>query len=160
MVFWVRPFKKGDSARLKWHQYHQPFGVQGAGKSYTLGTIAEMGLKPIPNINAMFKPLAGVIFHYSESQDYKPEFTTMRYPNHKPKELEILNAIYDAKPDAIRNIVLLFPHSKLEERRAEYPNLELLPLAFSSGELNIGDWRFLMGTTGDQSLYVKQCPIQ
>ncbi len=132
------------------------FGVQGAGKSYTLGTIAEMVLKPIPNINAMVKPLAGVIFHYSESQDYKPEFTTMRYPNDKPKELEILNTIYDAKPDAIRNIVLLVPHAKLDERKAEYPNLEVLPLAFSSGELNIGDWRFLMGATGNQSLYMKQ----
>jgi len=132
------------------------FGVQGAGKSYTLGTIAEMVLKPIHNINAMIKPLAGVIFHYSESQDYKPEFTTMRYPNDQPKELEILNAIYDAKPDAIQNIVLLVPHAKLDARKAEYPNLEVLPLAFSSRELNIGDWRFLMGAPGNQSLYMKQ----
>lgn len=132
------------------------FGIQGAGKSYTLGTIAEMVLKPIPNINAMVKPLAGVIFHYSESQDYKPEFTTMCYPNDKPNELEILKTIYDANPDSIQNIVLLVPQAKLEERKAEYPNLEVLPLAFSSDELNIGDWRFLMGATGNQSLYMKQ----
>ena len=53
------------------------FGVQGGGKSYTLGTVAEMASLPIPNINKLPQPLATVIFHYSPTMDYKPEFTSM-----------------------------------------------------------------------------------
>ena len=57
------------------------FGVQGGGKSYTLGTIAEMASLAIPNINVLPHPLATVIFHYSPTMDYKPEFTSMVAPN-------------------------------------------------------------------------------
>src|SRR5262252_9399167 len=46
------------------------FGVQGGGKSYTLGTIAEMASLAIPHINALPRPLATIIFHYSPTQDY------------------------------------------------------------------------------------------
>ena len=51
------------------------FGVQGGGKSYTLGTIAEMASLLIPHINVLPQPLATVIFHYSPTKDYQPEFT-------------------------------------------------------------------------------------
>lgn len=50
------------------------FGVQGGGKSYTLGTIVEMATMPIANINTLPNPLATVIFHYSPTEDYTPEF--------------------------------------------------------------------------------------
>src|SRR5690606_12750359 len=59
------------------------FGVQGGGKSYTIGTISEMVLKQFNKINKLPSPLAGVIFHYSESMDYEPEFTSMKQPNDK-----------------------------------------------------------------------------
>src|SRR5262245_3827795 len=39
------------------------FGVQGGGKSYTLGTIAEMASLAIPHINTLPRPLATIIFH-------------------------------------------------------------------------------------------------
>jgi len=60
------------------------FGVQGGGKSYTLGTIAEMALLPIPNINVLPRPLATVIFHYSPTMDYRPEFTSMSRRTARP----------------------------------------------------------------------------
>src|SRR5690606_32567971 len=53
------------------------FGVQGGGKSYSIGTLTEMVLKQFNNVNLLPSPLAGVIFHYSESMDYEPEFTSM-----------------------------------------------------------------------------------
>lgn len=132
------------------------FGVQGAGKSYTLGVIAEMVLKPMIGINALSQPLAGVIFHYSDSQDYAPEFTAMNLPNTREAELEKLKSVYGATADQIEDIILLVPQAKLEERQAEYPNLQVLPLTFSSKELSIKDWLFLMGASDNQSLYMKQ----
>ena len=53
------------------------FGVQGGGKSYTLGSVAEMASLAIPGINCLPEPLSTVIFHYSPTMDYKPEFTSM-----------------------------------------------------------------------------------
>lgn len=132
------------------------FGVQGAGKSYTLGVIAEMVLKSMNGINALTQPLAGVIFHYSDSQDYAPEFTAMNQPNSREAELQKLKAQYGATADRIDDIILLVPKAKLEERQSEYPNLTVLPLTFSSKELSIKDWLFLMGASDNQSLYMKQ----
>ena len=66
------------------------FGVQGGGKSYTLGTIAEMASLPIPNINVLPQPLATVIFHYSPTMDYAPEFTSMVAPNSDAAQIAML----------------------------------------------------------------------
>ena len=66
------------------------FGVQGGGKSYTLGTIAEMASLPIPHINVLPQPLATVIFHYSPTMDYRPEFTSMVSPNTDAAQVKAL----------------------------------------------------------------------
>ena len=132
------------------------FGVQGGGKSYTIGTISEMVLKQFGNINELPSPLAGVIFHYSESMDYEPEFTSMIYPNDKEGELQKLRDRYGAYPDKIEDVILLTPKDKMEERKAEYPSVDVLPIAFNSKELNVQDWMFLLGAIGNDSAYVKQ----
>ena len=85
------------------------FGVQGGGKSYTIGTITEMVLKQFRNINKLPSPLAGVIFHYSESMDYEPEFTSMIYPNDREDELEKLRVRYGAYPDNIKDVIIINP---------------------------------------------------
>ena len=59
------------------------FGVQGFGKSYTLGVIAEMATTEVPGINVLPSPLATVIFHYHKSDAYAPEFATASSPNNK-----------------------------------------------------------------------------
>ena len=132
------------------------FGVQGGGKSYTLGTIAEMASLPIPNINRLPHPLATVIFHYSPTMDYKPEFTTMVAPNTDPAQLEALRERYGAEPRALTDVLLLVPADKLDERRAEYPGIEVRPLKFAAAELQASHWRFLMGAVGNQATYMRQ----
>jgi len=42
------------------------FGVQGGGKSYTLGSIIEMACREIPAINVLPRPLGAVVFHYHQ----------------------------------------------------------------------------------------------
>lgn len=132
------------------------FGVQGGGKSYTIGSISEMVLKPFKNVNKLPAPLAGVIFHYSESMDYEPEFTSMIHANDSISEVEKLRTLYGAEPDALDKVVILTPLDKVEERKEQFPSIEVRPLMFSSKELNVQDWLFLLGAIGNDSAYIKQ----
>lgn len=132
------------------------FGVQGGGKSYTIGTVTEMVLKPFNKVNKIEAPLAGVIFHYSESMDYEPEFTSMIYSNDKEAELRKLKQEFGAEPGRIEDVVLLTPKDKVEARKAEYPSIDVYPIAFNSKELNVQDWMFLLGAIGNDSTYIKQ----
>lgn len=132
------------------------FGVQGGGKSYTIGTISEMVLKQFNNVNELPAPLAGVIFHYSESMDYEPEFTSMIYPNDQESELKKLKEKYGAEPNNVDDVIILTPKDKIEERQLEYPSINVLPIAFNSKELSVQDWMFILGAVGNDSAYIKQ----
>ncbi|WEV25836.1 hypothetical protein OYE22_11995 [Streptomyces sp. 71268] len=132
------------------------FGVQGVGKSYTLGSILEMASLPTPGVNQLSHPVASIVFHYSDTQDYAPEFTTMTRPNSDEAQLAALRARYGAEPAALSDVVLLAPADKVEDRREEYPDLDVRPLAFASSELQAAHWRFLMGAIGNQSIYIRQ----
>jgi hypothetical protein len=132
------------------------FGVQGGGKSYTLGTIAEMASLHIPHINVLPNPLATVIFHYSPTMDYRPEFTSMIAPNSEAAQVKALKETFGAEPRALRDVLLLAPADKLDERRQEYPDIEVRPLKFGAGELQTSHWRFLMGAVGNQATYIRQ----
>jgi hypothetical protein len=131
------------------------FGVQGGGKSYTVGTIVEMATRQLPGINHLPKPLATVIFHYHESQDYPPEFVSMIHPNDKESEIKALAQEYGAHPAALQDVLILTSADKIHERRAEFPGTHVEPISFSSRELSFKDWRFLMGVNGSQ-MYMKQ----
>jgi hypothetical protein len=145
----------GRTVALDLNQTHtiSLFGVQGGGKSYTLGSIIEMASLPLSGINCLPQPLATVVFHYSQTQDYKPEFTSMIRPNDDAQAVATLAADYQARPAALKDIVLLAPSAKLDARRAEYPGIEVLPLKFASAELQASHWRFLMGAVGNQATY-------
>ena len=132
------------------------FGVQGGGKSYTLGTVIEMASMPFENINVLPNPLATVIFHYSPTQDYAPEFTSMIDPNSIDEEIRILKEQYKANPEALKDVLILTPRDKVEERRAEFPEIEVKPISFSASELKASHWKFLMGAIGSQSMYIRQ----
>ncbi|MDQ1015770.1 methylation-associated defense system ATP-binding protein MAD8 [Streptomyces afghaniensis] len=132
------------------------FGVQGGGKSYTLGSIMEMASLPAPPVNELPHPLATVVFHYSQTQDYAPEFTSMAHPNDDEAQLRMLTERYGAQPKALRDVLLLVPAAQLAERRAQYPGIEVQPLTFASSELQAAHWRFLMGAVGNQSVYIRQ----
>jgi hypothetical protein len=132
------------------------FGVQGGGKSYTLGTIIEMACMDIPNISVLPRPLATILFHYSPTVDYKPEFTSMIHPNTTEAQVEALRSRYSANPRGLSDVVILVPASKVVERKKEYPGIEVVPIAFSARELKATHWKFLMGAVGSQSLYLRQ----
>jgi hypothetical protein len=132
------------------------FGVQGGGKSYTIGTITEMVLKQFSHINELPAPLAGVIFHYSESMDYEPEFTSMIKPNDKMEELRKLKEGYNANPASLSDVIILAPKTKVNERREQFPSVDVFPISFNSNELSVQDWMFLLGAIGNDSSYIRQ----
>lgn len=132
------------------------FGVQGGGKSYTLGTVIEMASMQVENLNVLPNPLATVIFHYSPTQDYSPEFTSMINPNSMESEIKILHEHYKINPKALNDVIILTPLDKVEERRAEFPDINVYPIAFAASELKAAHWKFLMGAIGSQSMYMRQ----
>ncbi|MCX4687096.1 hypothetical protein OG401_22805 [Kitasatospora purpeofusca] len=132
------------------------FGVQGGGKSYTLGSVMEMASLSIPPMNELPRPLATVVFHFSQTLDYAPEFTSMAAANDEPTQLRILRDRYGVQPQALSDVVMLVPGAQVTERQAEHPGLEVRPLAFGSAELRAEHWRFLMGAVGNQSTYIRQ----
>lgn len=132
------------------------FGVQGGGKSYTIGTVTELMLKEFDQINYLPAPLAGVIFHFSETMDYAPEATSMIFPNDKKVELELLKKHYGAEPNKLDDVILLSPTDKVEERKRQYPSIRVEPISFNSNELKVQDWMFLLGAVGNDATYVRQ----
>ena len=132
------------------------FGVQGAGKSYTIGSIVEMVVKQFSHVNKLPFPMAGVIFHYSDSPDYAPEFTSMVYPNDAAGQLAKLKAEYGAEAHSVKDVLLLAPEAQVETRKAEYPDIDVAQIGFDSRELSVKDWMFLLGATGNDAAYVKE----
>ncbi len=132
------------------------FGVQGGGKSYTLGSIIEAAALPAPPVTVLPRPLATIVFHYSPTLDYAPEFTSMTSPNSDERQVQQLRERYGVHPDALTDVVMLVPEDQVDQRRTEYPDIEIQPLKFGSRDLRIEHWRFLMGAVGNQSTYIRQ----
>ena len=151
----------GRAVALDLNQTHtiSLFGVQGGGKSYTLGSMIEMACMSIAGVNQLPYPLAGVIFHYSSTLDYRPEFTSMVAANRVEAEMDALRTRYGATPQALEDLVILTPAAKVEERRGEYPGITVMPIAFAASELKASHWRFLMGAVGSQSMYIRQLAL-
>ena len=132
------------------------FGVQGGGKSYTLGIDHRGRHAAHAAGERAASPLATIVFHYSQTLDYEPEFTSMIAPNSDQRQIEDLAARYGGTSAALDDVVVLVPADQLAERRAEHPELTVLPLKFGSRELRAEHWRFLMGAVGNQSTYIRQ----
>ncbi|GHO56029.1 ATP-binding protein [Ktedonobacter robiniae] len=132
------------------------FGVQGAGKSYTIGTVVEMATQYSPGVNRLPHPLATVIFHYHESQDYAPEFVSMVQPNNREEELQRLRVEFGAEAAALSDVLILTSADKVAARRREFPDVEVQPISFRSNELTVRDWLFLMNAVDNQSVYITQ----
>jgi hypothetical protein len=76
--------------------------------------------------------------------------------NDQQSELAILRDRYGAEPRALEDVVLLAPVAQVEERRAEFPGIDVQPLLFSSAELQAAHWSFLLGAVGNQAMYIRQ----
>jgi len=131
------------------------FGVQGSGKSYTIGTLLEAGLVAASPLNRLPSPLGGIVFHYSTDTTYAPEFATMSAENDDSVAVIELAERYGVQPDAIDDVVVLVPEALLLTRRDEFPGLTVEPLVLGPDELALNDWRLLMGLDGGEQMYAR-----
>jgi hypothetical protein len=131
------------------------FGVQGSGKSYTVGTLLEAAVIPDSPLNRLPRPLGAIVFHYSTDLTYAPEFASMGTANDDPGALAALTSRFGVGPVAIDDIVLLAPADLVPARRAEFPALTVEPLVLGPDELNLNDWRLLMGLEGGEQVYAR-----
>lgn len=131
------------------------FGVQGSGKSYTVGTIIEAALQRDPHLNRLPNPLAAVVFHYSTDQSYAPEYASMAYLNDEPEAIAQLATTYGAEPHGLTDVALLVPDAVQDRRAAEFSGLPVHRLMLAPGELTLNDWKLLMGIEGGDQMYSK-----
>jgi hypothetical protein len=131
------------------------FGVQGSGKSYSVGNLIEAATIREPHLNRLPHQLAAVVFHYSTDQTYVPEFASMHAPNDILEDAHTLSVEYGAAPGRITEVTVLAPSDLVEERSADYPDLDVRGLVLSPSELSVNDWRMLMGVEGGDQLYVR-----
>lgn len=134
------------------------FGVQGSGKSYTVGSLVEGGLIRMPALGPLPKPLATVVFHYSADATYRSEFATLARPTHDPVAVEWLRE-RGAAPAAVDEVVVLVSERQLDRRRTEYSGLRVEPLGLSASELTLADWKLLMGIEGGKQMYAKELAL-
>jgi hypothetical protein len=131
------------------------FGVQGFGKSYTLGCMAEMAVMPIPGVNRLPCPLGALVFHYHRSENYAPELLAARVANDDPRERDRL-AVAGLRPQPLTDVVLLTPEAAVARRRLELPDVRVEPLQFGPAEIGSEGWRLLLGASGNDALYLRQ----
>jgi hypothetical protein len=76
-------------------------------------------------------------------------------PNRDEAQVRNLQLSFNGSPAALNEVLILTSADKLDQRRHEFPNVQVEPIYFSSNELSFKDWRFLMGVVGNQ-MYMKQ----
>lgn len=99
--------------------------------------------------------MATVVFHYSNTQTYRPEARTMTQPNDQAEQIKLLSDKYQAQPAALNEVVYLVPPDKLAERQIEYQGSTVLPIQFKADNLRIQHWRLLMGAEGNKAAYLR-----
>jgi len=65
-----------------------------------------------PGVNVLPRRLAAVIFHYSSTLDYRPEFTSLVQANTDDAQVKTLREHYGAQPRALEDVVILVPAAK------------------------------------------------
>jgi uncharacterized protein len=106
-------------------------GKRGGGKSYTMGVVAEgvADLEPAikQNISVVLLDTMGI-------------YWTMKYPNHKDKDLLDL---WDLKPKAL-DVTIFIPQGHFKEFKERGIPADF-PFALRPDELDIDDWALTLG---------------
>lgn len=131
------------------------FGGQGSGKSCNSDAIIESMLGEFPGINKLPNPFAAVYFHYSQTMEYAPEPVTMVRPNDIPAQVDDLMKRFGAKPEGLRDVLLVTPEAEVAARRLQYPDLAVEPMLVHPSELTADQWLLLLGLIGDNSYYAR-----
>lgn len=137
-------------------------GIMGAGKGYTIGTIAEMLVSnSIRNISNVEKK-ATIIVLYKPRDDVPSEFWSIQYPNDVKDEIEILKKQYGTSPTKVidndKFRVFLDPNVYSKHKDVfsrEYKTENIYPLYIDPTTLIGEDWANALAIGGENKLYIK-----
>ena len=65
-----------------------------------------------------------MVFHYSNTEEYKPEFTSIIRPN-SGSEIGVLLEKYGAQPQGLKDVMILAPVNKVEQRKKDFPGIQI-----------------------------------
>lgn len=149
-----------DHIRNSHHLYFQnaPFsalicGVQGSGKSHSVGVLLENALTQDRRLGIIEKPLAALVLHFGESG-----------ANSKPCEAAyqaLRSNRFDPLVKPPRVVVYCSPSSLIAISKVYAPlgsSIKILPLTFDEHELDAESFLAMMGVDGSSEnvpLYVK-----
>ena len=125
-------------------------GVQGAGKSHTLGVVLEDCLldeKPVVNLSA---PITSLVFHFDKNNKNVCEAVglTKLVPNFASRKTKGV--------DPKRVLVLVSPTFYLQQKRFYSGDYDVQPLTLSWERLSADDLLVLMGISeDDKQLYIQ-----
>jgi hypothetical protein len=137
---------------------HDPFclttcGVQGAGKSHTVGVVVESCVLPFTMVNKLNSPMACLILHRADRDADANALVMVDTLQARIAELAA------SQPSEIHfqlpQVIVYVSPSRLRQQRELYTNHQVLPLLFDWGALTANQIKQLMGLeeTGGQ-LYV------
>ena len=117
-------------------------GKRGSGKSYTMGVIAE-GMADLPsdikdNISVIMLDTMGI-------------YWTMKYPNQKPKEAELLKQ-WGLESKGL-NITIFTPKGYFKAYKDKGIPTDF-PFSIKTSELDVGDWCITFGTKANDPMGV------
>lgn len=133
-------------------------GVQGSGKSHTIGTIVESCLMQMPPHINLRTPMSALVLHYDQAAVNPCECASlMRLKDDVRRSLLSKDGVEPSSLPKIKKCVVLTSPSYFLQRKAMYetlPDTEVRPLLFSFRSLDVAQLRVLMRfTSTDNQLY-------
>lgn len=148
-------------------------GVQGSGKSHSIGTVIENCTVPAPGIVNIKVPMPTLVLHYDDSAVNPCEVASVALPAVRLAKWlkgtdkldgETFKTVFDRKKDddpklpAAKRVVILASPSYIKQMTEKYrrmPRTDVRPLIFSWAKMTAKHLKVLMGVQpGDCQLYV------
>ena len=133
-------------------------GVQGSGKSHTIGTIVESCLMQMPPHINLTTAMSALVLHYDQAVVNPCECASlMRLKDDVRRSLLSKDGVEQSSLPKVKKCVVLTSPSYFLQRKAMYetlPDTEVRPLLFSFRSLDAAQLRVLMRfTSTDNQLY-------
>ena len=152
-------------------------GVQGSGKSHTIGAVIEnCVMRGPPDMGCLGSPMPVLVLHYDDSPEILCECATLVSPSKRMEDhaKEQLSKLSEEEYEAVmskdsaevpalsaaKRVVVIVSPSFYKQKQAVYesmPRTTIRPLLFTWDELSAAQIKVLMGIKdGDSQLYMKK----
>eukprot|EP00055_Hartaetosiga_balthica_P002253 m.3281 g.3281 ORF g.3281 m.3281 type:complete len:837 (-) comp2043_c0_seq1:117-2627(-) len=148
-----------DHGRQVYMNTHEPFclvcvGVQGSGKSHTIGTVMENCLLHVDGVTKMDSPMSCLAFHFDDNITSHCEAASLTQP---ATNFVKFFSSSDNAPH-VQNMIIMVSPSFYNQRKRFYknhPHCKVVPLTFQWSKLVASQIRILMRLdVSENQLYI------